>query len=178
MVLKNKILICGIGNLLMHDDGFAHYVLKTLEEKLDKLKNKGNLPDDIAVEIIDLGTVNFTMANLLDGYKFAIFIDTIHQNNEPGEIYEFKIKSDKVRNDIDPFKFAFGFHDSDLLDMLVFAKKMKFLPEKIIIIGCEPKTIKAGIGLSEEVLKASEKVVNRVLEICMEVYSPKQMAEI
>jgi len=49
--------------------------------------------------------------------------------------------------------------------MLVFAKKMKFLPEQLIIIGCEPKTIKAEIGLSEEVSKATEKVAERILEI-------------
>ncbi len=147
----------------MYDDGFAHYVIEILEDKLDRFK--GNLPDGLGIEIVEFGTVNFTMANYLEGYKFAIFIDTIHQNKSPEGIYEFLIKSDEVSDDFDPFKFSFGFHDSDLKDMLVFAKKMKFLPEQIIIIGCEPKTIKAEIRLSEEVSKASEKVAERILEI-------------
>jgi len=149
----------------MSDDGFAHYVIEILESKLDGFK--ANLPDDsgIDIEISEFGTVNFTMADYLEGCKFAIFVDTIHQNKNPGEIYEFWIKNEEVRDDFDPFKFSFGFHDSDLQDMLVFAKKMKFLPEQLIIIGCEPKTIKAEIGLSEEVSKASEKVAERILEI-------------
>ncbi|PKP55730.1 MAG: coenzyme F420 hydrogenase, partial [Candidatus Altiarchaeales archaeon HGW-Altiarchaeales-2] len=33
--MNTKILICGIGNLLMSDDGFAHYVIEILESKLD-----------------------------------------------------------------------------------------------------------------------------------------------
>ncbi len=148
----------------MYDDGFAHYVVEILEDKLDWFK--GNLPDGSDIELVEFGTVNFTMANYLEGYKSAIFIDTIHQNKSPGEIYEFRIKNDEVRDDFDPFKFSFGFHDSDLRDMLVFAKKMKFLPEQIIIIGCEPKTIKAEIGLSDEASEASEKVAERVMEIC------------
>ena len=61
-----KILICGIGNRIMGDDGFAQHVLEFIEK---------DLPDN--VELGDFSTASLTMANDLCDYDAVIFVDDL-----------------------------------------------------------------------------------------------------
>ncbi|ODS41734.1 MAG: hypothetical protein A7315_00435 [Candidatus Altiarchaeales archaeon WOR_SM1_79] len=126
-----RILVCGIGNRIMGDDGFAQHVLEFLGNEL---------PDN--VESGDFGTASLT-------------------------IYEFEIKKDDVREDVDALRdlFSFSFHESGLEEMIIFAKKINCLPDRVFLIGCEPGDIKPGLELSKEVGASVAKVANRIIDL-------------
>ncbi len=149
----------------MGDDGFAQHVLEFMENNEFKEKLTDN------IEFADFGTANFTMANLLSDYCAVIFIDVIRKDDAPGTIHELEINRNDVRDDIDPASdlYSFSFHESKLEELIVFAKVMNFLPEKVYIIGCEPKTTEPGIELSPEVEICVEKVAKRILELVDEI---------
>lgn len=162
---KPKILVCAIGNRIMGDDGFAQHVLEFLEGgELNK-----NLPP--GVEFADFATANFTMANLLEDYDEVIFVDAVKKGSAPGTIHEIGINKKDVRDDIDlnSEACAFSFHESRLEELIVFANVMGFLPEKIFIIGCEPKTTEPSVELSPEAEKAVEKVALRITDLVNEI---------
>lgn len=163
---NSKILVCAIGNRIMGDDGFAQHVLEFLEG--DEFKE--NLPGN--VEFADFSTANFTMANLLEDYETVIFVDAISKGKSPGTVHEIGIKRSDIRDDVDMSDlYSFSFHESRLEELIVFAKTMNYLPEKIFIIGCEPKTIEPGLDLSHEVAKSVEKVAKRILKLITKIDS-------
>lgn len=149
-----KPLICGIGNMLMGDDGFAQHVLKFLEK------------ENIDADVRDFGTAALSVANDLCDYDFVVFIDAISAGKPPGTVYEFEITMEEIEeSEYKPLMHSFSFHDADFKSMLSFANKIGCLPEKIILIGCEPSSIKPSLKLTPEVNKAVKKVGNRVIEI-------------
>jgi len=164
MDINKKILICAIGNKIMSDDGFGQHVLDFLESGEFK-----NLPGN--VEFADFATANFTMANLLEDYDAVIFVDVIKKGDVPGTIHEIEIKREDVREDINMSDlYSFSFHESRLEELIVFARKMNYLPGRVFIIGCEPKVVEPGVDLSPEVEKSAGKVARRVLELVNEKF--------
>jgi len=162
--MYKKPLVCGIGNMLMGDDGFAQHVLELLERK------------GIDADLRDFGTAALSVANDLCDYDFVIFIDSISGGEPPGTIYEIEVNAfelmDEAGSENDsPLMFSFSFHDADLKSMLVFAKRIGCFPERVIIIGCEPGSITPTLELSPVVNKAVEKVAARVMEILEENYN-------
>lgn len=140
----------------MGDDGFAQHVLEFLGNEL---------PDN--VESGDFGTASLTIANDLCDYDAVIFVDAIRKGGKPGTIYEFEIKKDDVREDVDALRdlFSFSFHESGLEEMIIFAKKINCLPDRVFLIGCEPGDIKPGLELSKEVGASVAKVANRIIDL-------------
>ncbi len=161
---NKKILVCAIGNRIMGDDGFAQHVLEALEK--DENKNLNDIFDTG-----DFGTANFTIANFLEDYDTVIFVDAVKSGSAPGTIHEIQINREDVRDDIDLTSemYSFSFHESGLEELILFANVMKCLPEKIIIIGCEPKNLEPDVELSPEVERSVGKVVKRIMELVTEI---------
>jgi len=61
--------------------------------------------------------------------------------------------------------FSFSFHESGLEEMIIFAKKINCLPDRVFLIGCEPGDIKPGLELSKEVGASVAKVANRIIDL-------------
>lgn len=143
----------------MGDDGFAQHVLEFMENNKNKLFNTYS---DVNVDLIDIGTAGLSMAKILEDYDAVIFIDAIRMGNKPGEIYEFEIKIDDIPKKMD---ISFSFHDSKIEELISFSKSINSLPDKVFIIGCEPKEISLGIELSDELKLKVKSVVERIFKI-------------
>ncbi|MGQ9468302.1 MAG: hydrogenase maturation protease [Nitrososphaerales archaeon] len=152
---KERIIIVGIGNKLMGDDGFGPYVVKLLENT--------TLPTK--VEIRDFGTAGITVAKDLEGYDRVIFIDSMKRGESPGTIYYETL----IADEIEPIKpdqelVRLSLHEAKLEELLMFAKAIGTLPPKITVIGCEPKALEPCIGLSSEVKGAVQKVLDLIVD--------------
>lgn len=149
----SRTLICGLGNPLKHDDGLGPCVIAELE--------KQTFPEDVS--LVDFGTSGFKCALEIGGYDKVVFVDAIQMGKEPGQIYRINLSKQDLLNSPSLGSFAFSLHESDLERILATAALLDSYPREVVIIGCEPKETAFGIGLSEEVKKAINRVIDLVL---------------
>ncbi|MFQ6126629.1 MAG: hydrogenase maturation protease [Candidatus Heimdallarchaeota archaeon] len=150
-----KILVAGVGSRLRGDDGFGPRVIDLLSDC--------SLPEN--VELWDLGTAGLTVASDLRECDFIIFLDAIEGSGEPGTLYKREITVDDVSEEDVTDLVSLSLHEAGLEGLLKIAKALGTLPPKVILIGCDPKSLEPGFELSKEVAAAVKKAVSLVMEI-------------
>lgn len=149
-----KVLIAGIGNRLMGDDGFGPVVVARLSNV--------HLPDNI--DLRDFGTAGVTIATELGDYDTVIFIDTMEMDGAPGTLKCLEIDVEDIDADASDL-WRFTLHESGVEGLLRFSKAIGTLPARIILVGCKPKYIGPSLILSEEVERAVHEAVLLILEM-------------
>ena len=155
--LTKQILVAGIGNAFLQDDGFGGEVVRRLEGR--------ELPPGVTVT--DFGTGGLDLAyEVMRGYDGLVLVDVSRQGGEPGTLYVMEPDEDD---------FAAGIEDGEMLDphgmdpqtVLRFVRAVGGWPGKVIVIACEPAEIEEmGLGLSEEVSAAVDRAVELVESTC------------
>ena len=149
-----RILVAGIGNRLIADDGFGPRVVDLLSER--------ELPD--FVEVRDFGTAGMTIATDLADYDAVIFIDSADHGGEPGSLSRSRLVVEAGVEDIAELA-RLTLHEAGLEGLLRFSKSIGTLPPEVFFIGCKPKTLAPSLELSPEVEAALERAVAIVDEI-------------
>ncbi len=146
---KKQIVILGVGNILLKDEGIGVCVAKEME----KLK----LPDN--VRVLDGGTLGIDLLNLIEDADKLIIIDAVKTGAEPGAIFRFRPE------DIETITKApkTSLHQIDLYETLKIAKLMEKYPETIVI-GIQPKTMEWGMELTPELSEKIPEIIKCVLE--------------
>ena len=75
-----RILIAGVGNVLLQDDGFGPHAIERLQANYEIGKD---------VELLDLGTPGLDFVDYLVGRDVLIILDALSSGGEPGEILTF-----------------------------------------------------------------------------------------
>ena len=148
--MRKKVLIAGVGNLLLKDEGLGIHVVREL--------NKMELPED--VEVRDCGTMGLELLNLFSEYDKVIVIDAIRGGGEPGEVYKFSLDEVKLKKG----RRLLSMHHLDLNTLLELGREIGVLPSEVVIIGAEPGEIELEIGLSKEVREKLPLILKLVME--------------
>ena len=154
---KVKTIIAGIGNRLLSDDGFGPRVIDLL--------NQREFPAHI--ETRDMGSAGLTIASDLSEYQRAIFIDAMEMKGSPGKISKTRLVVNESSDEIIDLS-RMTLHDAKLEGLLKFAKAINALPDEVILIGCNPRSLEIGLNLSDEVEAATHEAVKIVLELIKE----------
>jgi hydrogenase maturation protease len=156
------ILIAGIGNAWMGDDGFGGQVAQRLSQS--------KLPADAAV--FDFGTGGLDLAyEVMRGYDALLLIDVSRQGGDPGTLYVMDIDEQAVAAGIDDGQLIDP-HGMDPQTVLRFIKSLGAWPGKVVMIACEPSTVEhTGFGLSEAVTSSVDAAVALVLRTVEELRS-------
>ncbi len=152
---SNGILVAGIGNAWLSDDGFGGEVAKRLEAR--------ELPEGVAV--FDFGTGGLDLAyEVMRGYEALVLVDVSRQGGEPGTLYVMEPDQSEINagieegEQIDP-------HGMDPQTVLRFVKTMGGWPGKVVVVACEPDVVEEmGMGLSDSVAASVDKAVEVVLQ--------------
>jgi hydrogenase maturation protease len=144
----DDILILGIGNILLKDEGVGVHVVNKLKEM--------PLPDNI--EVLDGGTAGLDLVDFIAGRKKLVVIDAVNAGGKPGTIYRLT----EENLDIKP-KAIMSFHDIDFMDAIHMSETMGSKPKEIVVIGVEPKDMSDGVELSPEI----EERIPRIIELLM-----------
>ena len=152
-----KILVAGVGNVLLYDDGFGVEVARRLEQM--------SLPD--GVDLIETGIGGMALVQeLCLGYDACIIVDAADRGRPPGTV--MLIEPDVL--DVRSMPVAQR-HDL-LADMhlatpersMMVARAMGVLPERTFLVGCQPTDVeRLEIGLSAAVAAAVDVGVDEVL---------------
>lgn len=156
---NDRILILGIGNYLMGDEGVGVHVVQAL--------SKVNLPDN--VDLMDGGTGSFDLMPILSQYPLVIFIDATMDFRSPGTV---DVLYPEFASD---FPTVLSAHDVGLKDMIDALEFKGELP-KIILITVSIKGMSPmDITLSEEVQKSIPKVIETIRDILNKIsFKPKK----
>jgi hydrogenase maturation protease len=147
-ISPRKIIILGIGNLLLSDEGIGVYVANEL--------SKMDLPPEVSV--VEGGTDGFRLLNIITEADRLIVIDAVRGGEEPGSIYRFDIN--EIKNV--PTGFKTSVHQVGILEVINLSELIGKTPHATVI-GVEPKSLEMSMELSPEV-KAK---VPRVIELVM-----------
>ena len=159
---EKQILIAGIGNAWMRDDGFGGRVAESL--------SAGDLP--AGVSVFDFGTGGLDLAyEVMRGYDALLLVDVSRQGEPPGTLYVMEP---------DPADVDGGIEDGAVIDphamdpqtVLRFVKAVGGWPGKVVVVACEPTgdgTAEMGLELSPEVAAAVDRAAELVLETVEEL---------
>ncbi|MFK5890620.1 MAG: hydrogenase maturation protease [Flavobacteriaceae bacterium] len=146
---KDRILILGIGNYLMGDEGVGVHTIHAL--------SKIKLPDN--VDIMDGGTGSFDLMPILSQYPLVIFVDATMDNKAAGTI---NVLYPKFAAD---FPTVLSAHDVGLKDMIEALEFQNQLPKIILLTITITEMIPMTINLTKEVENSLQNATNKILEI-------------
>ena len=154
-----QILIAGVGNSWLRDDGFGGEVAQEMLKR--------ELPDGVSV--LDFGTGGLNLAyEVMRGYDGLILVDASEQGEAPGTLYVMEADEESVTQGIEDGEMIDP-HAMDPQSVLRFVRTVGGWPGKVMIIGCEPEEVDAGYGLSETVAGAVAPACDLVLETAREL---------
>ncbi len=119
-----RILVAGIGNVFLGDDGFGVALAGRLAT--------GALP--AGVDVVDFGIRGMDLAYALgDGYDAAVLLDATPRDQAPGTLYV-------IEPELDPSEVALDTHGMDPVKVLALARTLGGSPPRVLVVGCEPLT--------------------------------------
>lgn len=150
-----SILIAGVGNAWLRDDGFGGEVVRRLGER--------ELPGGVSV--MDAGTGGLDLAyEVMRGYDALVIVDVSKQGGQPGTLYVMEADEDSVPGAIEDGD-TINPHGMDPQTVLRFLKTAGAWPGRVVVVACEPAEIEEmGWGLSDRVKLAVERAVDVVIE--------------
>lgn len=136
--MKKKILVLGLGNPLMADEGIGCRIIERFLTQASKYPN---------IDFIDAGTGGMAILYLIADRQKVIFIDCAYMGTKPGTIKRFK------QNDVQSIKKLthLSLHEIDILKVIDLAKQLGHYPDEVVIFGIEPEIIEQGQSLSETI---------------------------
>jgi hydrogenase maturation protease len=144
----SRLLVACVGNVLRGDDGFGPAVAARLE---------GSLPD--GVELVETGIGGIALVQeLLAGCEGLVLVDAVNEGASPGTVFRIEPEVEKAAHVADV-------HLANPDRVLGMAKTMNALPERVVIVGCQPAAVDdLGEGLSPVVGAAVERAAEVVRE--------------
>lgn len=141
--MSRKVLVAGIGNVFLGDDGFGVEVVHRLAGR--------ELPE--GVEVVDFGIRGMDLAYALhDDYDLVVFVDATPRGGEPGTVYllEPEIEEDG--------EVALDTHGMDPVRVIKLSRALGARPTRTLVVGCEPQLVVGGEDCDEMILELSEPV--------------------
>ncbi len=141
--MSKRILVAGIGNIFLGDDGFGVEVVRRLAGRA--------LPE--GVEVVDFGIRGLDLAYALqDDYELVVFVDATPRGEKPGTVYliEPEIEEDG--------QVVLDTHGMDPVKVIKFARALGARPARTLVVGCEPQVVLSGEDYEEILMELSEPV--------------------
>jgi len=146
---SNSILILGVGNYLMGDEGIGVHLIQHMA--------KTKLPEN--VDILDGGTGGFLLLNCFESYPTIIFVDATMDGKPAGTI---SLIRPKFASD---FPSALSVHDVGLKDMIEAVYLMDQVPDIYLFTVSINEMVPMTVDLSPSVEKAIPELMERILQL-------------
>jgi hydrogenase maturation protease len=147
-----KVLILGIGNTLLSDEGIGVHLVQRMRQQVGVLEG---------VEFLDGGTLSFTLAEPIARADGLIVVDAARMGEAPGTL--------RVFQDAEMDAYLTGnrssVHEVSLSDLMDIARLSETLPRARYLIGIEPDSLDWGDRPSETVEPAIDEGIERISAI-------------
>ncbi|MBQ0862515.1 hydrogenase maturation protease [Streptomyces smyrnaeus] len=154
-----RVLVAGIGNIFLGDDGFGVEVVQRLA--------RHPLPEH--AQALDIGVRGVHLAyQVLDGCETLIMVDAVQRGGAPGTVRLIEV-SEQDRAAPEGVPVVDGHHMSPQAVLALLETLREGMggstPGRVFVVGCEPAELAEGIGLSPPVAAAVDEAVELVLRL-------------
>ena len=165
---ERQVLIAGVGNAWLSDDGFGGEVARRLADR--------GLPSGVSA--LDAGTGGLSLAyEVMRGYDGLVLVDVSRQGGKPGTLYVMEVSEEDVEAGIEDGS-VLDPHAMDPQTVLRFVRSVGGWPGRVVVVACEPAEVEEmGLELSEPVRAAVDRAVELVLAQAASVCSSAAYAE-
>ena len=150
-IKSSPIVLLGVGNILLTDEGFGVHVVNQLRE--DYVFNP-------PITILDGGTMGMELLTYMRGMTKLLLVDAINGGDAPGTVYEFPHEEMNTY-----FTEAISVHEVGMQDILRIRALQEDPLEDAVVIGVEPESLELGLDLSETTQAVVEDVKKRILAV-------------
>lgn len=146
---KVPILVLGIGNILLRDEGVGVHVVRAMEDM--------RLPND--VELLDGGTAGADLLDAISDRRKLIVVDALDADVPLGTVVRMK-----------PQDLAAGvseslsLHEFGLAETLMMARQLSCGPGDVTVIAVRPRDTECGLELSAEMMQCLPRIIEAVLD--------------
>lgn len=156
--MKPRVLVAGMGNDLLGDDGFGIAVTRRFSE--------AGVPEGVRVYEAGIAGIGLVQ-ELMDGYEALVVVDATDRGAEPGTVFllEAEVPLQAELTEEDRQEFMADTHLAVPSQALTMARALGFLPPIVYILGCQPEGCELGMHLSEPVERAAKKAVEHLGEL-------------
>jgi hydrogenase maturation protease len=154
---NNRILILGIGNYLMGDEGVGVHVARLLQSE--------DLPPN--VDVVDGGTGGFHLLEYFEKYDSVIMVDAALDNNPPGTI---KVIRPKFASD---FPRAMSTHDIGMRDLVNALQLLGRMPDVWLLTVSIHSLQQQGIDLTPTINRVVPCILEKVLKLTNTLVRPE-----
>jgi hydrogenase maturation protease len=147
-----RILVAGIGNIFLGDDGFGSEVVRNAE-----------IPqDDPRVRVIDYGIRGMHLAyDLLEEWDSLVLVDAVPSRGNPGTLHVFQADCEESGSTT----IGVDAHSMDPAAVFASLRALGGSPPYTVVVGCEAGSVEEGIGLTDPVARAVPRAARAVEEI-------------
>jgi hydrogenase maturation protease len=147
--VQHEILLIGVGNLLRGDDAAGRLTANLIRSR--------NCP---AFRVIEHGGEGASLMEAWAGVQDVIVVDVVSSNSPPGTIFRF----DATKNPLQTKLFQNSTHSFGLQEAVELSRALDRLPRHLIVYGIQAQSFETGAPPSDEVQKAIQEVVARILQ--------------
>lgn len=150
---RERILVAGIGNIFLGDDGFGVEVAQRMARR--------KLPESVRVADFGIRGIDLAYA-VMDGYELTILVDATPRGGFPGTIYV--IEPDLGLASAPDGAVVDG-HGMNPVSVLGLVRSMGGEYKRILMVGCEPEPLveeEGRMGLSEPVSAAVDPAIHTI----------------
>ncbi|MGA2924917.1 MAG: hydrogenase maturation protease [Solirubrobacteraceae bacterium] len=152
-VAPARILVAGVGNVFLGDDGFG----VALADRLSRLA----LP--AGVEVVDFGIRGIDLAfAICEGYDAVVLLDATPRGRPAGTLYVIEVHRDEGQPELDA-------HAMDPVKVIALARTFGGAPPRMFVIGCEPHALELPGTLSEPVRASLDEAARMVQSLLAEL---------
>jgi hydrogenase maturation protease len=146
----SRILVAGIGNIFLGDDGFGSEVVR-------------RVPALAHADVVDYGIRGMHLAyDLLDGRGALVLVDAVPDRGSPGTLHVFEAAQDIAAARLDA-------HAMDPAAVFACVSALGGTMPYTVVVGCEIASADEGIGLSDAVAAAVPAAVRAVQDVVADV---------
>lgn len=143
-------IVIGVGNLLMRDDGVGIRIARAVDAS----------SDFEAVPVVDAETRTAAILEAMDGHEKAVIVDAISiEGAEPGDVHTFRFDP---RREQPPPDVSLSVHDLHFTDAIQAGADAYDLPEELVVLGVEPDDVAVGLGISDACRRSIPAVIERL----------------
>jgi hydrogenase maturation protease len=150
-LMAARILVAGIGNIFLGDDGFGSEVVRHTD-----------IPqEDTDVRLIDYGIRGMHLAyDLLDEWDTLVLVDAVPSRGKPGTLHVFQADHESWSGST-----GLDAHSMDPAAVFASLQALGGTPPYTVVVGCEVGSVEEGMGLTEPVANAVPRAARAVEEI-------------
>jgi hydrogenase maturation protease len=147
---RTPLLVLGLGNVLLEDDGVGAAAVALLVDQYE-------VPP--GVQVLDGGTLGLSLLPYLDAADAVILVDAVRAEGQPGSFV--RLTGDDVAPAV---ATRLSPHQVGVADLLDGARWLGRYPQRVVLFGLVPESMELAVGLSGRVRPALPSLVERIVD--------------